>query len=102
MITVRLRHAIIQHVDRDGQAKLAEVFIREDLTLQMRTPTSFEVKEACFFKCECFCYVLASCIIILSALVPGHYNLLIRLGGQYLNVDFIKFVTSVKDPLYIQ
>ena len=66
VITVRLRHAIIQHVDRDGQAKLADVFITEDLTLQMRTPTSFEVKEACFLSVSIFATFL---LVVLLSLV---------------------------------
>ena len=46
VITVKLRHAVIQYED-NGLLKLTDVFFREDPSLNIQTPVSAMISDAC-------------------------------------------------------
>ena len=46
VITVKLRHAVIQHQE-NGLLKLTDVFFHEDQSLNIQTPVSATVSDAC-------------------------------------------------------
>lgn len=47
VLSVKLRHATIQHTDDEGLLKLVDVFVRDDKPLQMKTSFTIDVAESC-------------------------------------------------------
>ena len=47
VITVSLRHAIMQIEDEHGQVQLIDVFFHEDPSLEVLTPTSVKITKRC-------------------------------------------------------
>ena len=51
VITVQLRHAIVQGEDDDGRLKVADAFFKEDTTLlSVPTPKLIKVKYGCLVE----------------------------------------------------
>ena len=51
VITVQLRHAIVQGEDDDGRLKVADAFFREDTTLlSVPTPKLIKIKYGCLVE----------------------------------------------------
>ena len=58
VITVKLRHTKVQGVSNDGEVKLVDAFVNEEMTPQMHPPTCVEVIESCFVKVRCSNWIM--------------------------------------------
>ena len=58
VITVKLRHTKVQGVSNDGEVKLVDAFVNEEMTPQMHPPTCVEVIESCFVKVRCSKWIM--------------------------------------------